>query len=169
MTIASLHRFVRKPQLPDYLSLGWLALPSLEGTHHGCWSAHVVWLCDCAPSEPREFASVRLGPESLIDIENLDLQSGRPGEQVETDARPLLTGPDKSIGGRASKSVSDDMRERSLPSGEIEPPVTLAFSPSDPPGSDNAAINAAPSRELRSNIDDLEIPAFLDRRGRSAA
>ena len=50
--IGSIHRFVRFHQAEDYLRLGWLPLPSLRGTHHGDWSVHMAWLCDCPPIEP---------------------------------------------------------------------------------------------------------------------
>ena len=49
----SLHRWVIHPLVPDYIRLGWLALPTLEGTGHGLWAAHCVWLCGCRPVEPR--------------------------------------------------------------------------------------------------------------------
>jgi hypothetical protein len=48
------HRWVRHHRVMDYLRLGWLALPSLDGTHHGCWSVHCIWLCNCEAVEPRE-------------------------------------------------------------------------------------------------------------------
>jgi hypothetical protein len=48
----TLHRFVLHDRVPDYLRLGWLALSSLEGTHHGFWSVHCAWLCGCKPVEP---------------------------------------------------------------------------------------------------------------------
>lgn len=48
----TMHRWVIHPRVPDYLLLGWLALPTLEGTHHGHWSAHCVWLCACRAVEP---------------------------------------------------------------------------------------------------------------------
>lgn len=48
----SLHRFVRHYAALDYLRLGWLVLPSLDGTSHGQWSVHCVWLCSCKPVEP---------------------------------------------------------------------------------------------------------------------
>jgi len=44
---ARLHRLVRIPEAMDWLALGWLPLPSLDGTHHGKWSVHCVWICDC--------------------------------------------------------------------------------------------------------------------------
>lgn len=31
----------------DYVKMGWLPLPSLDGTHHGDWSVHMAWICDC--------------------------------------------------------------------------------------------------------------------------
>lgn len=49
-----LHRFVRHADALDYCRLGWLVLPSLDGTHHGAWSVHCVWLCACDPVVPRE-------------------------------------------------------------------------------------------------------------------
>lgn len=49
---ATVHRFVRIERVSDYLSLGWVALPSLEGTHHGFWSVHMAWLCDCPAVDP---------------------------------------------------------------------------------------------------------------------
>lgn len=42
------HRWVRHEFVPDWLRMGWMALPSLEGTPHGFYSAHIVWLCGCA-------------------------------------------------------------------------------------------------------------------------
>lgn len=46
------HRWVIHQRVMDYLLLGWLALPSLEGTGHGIYSAHCVWLCRCRLAEP---------------------------------------------------------------------------------------------------------------------
>lgn len=51
--MTALHKFVRHEFALDYLRCGWLALPSLDGTHHGAWSVHCVWLCGCAPVYPR--------------------------------------------------------------------------------------------------------------------
>ncbi|MCA6110869.1 hypothetical protein [Bradyrhizobium cenepequi] len=48
----SFHRFVVWLRVPDYLRLGWLALPTLDGTHHGYWAVHMVWLCDSPIVEP---------------------------------------------------------------------------------------------------------------------
>jgi hypothetical protein len=48
----TLHRWVIHERVPDYVRLGWLALPSLEGTSHGIYSAHCVWLCQCRSAEP---------------------------------------------------------------------------------------------------------------------
>lgn len=50
---ARVHRFIPLTRVPDYLRLGWLALPTLEGTHHGFWSVHLVWLCGCDVVDPR--------------------------------------------------------------------------------------------------------------------
>ncbi len=52
----TLHRFVRHHAVMDYLRVGWLALHSLDGTTHGQWSVHCVWLCACDPVEPSEAA-----------------------------------------------------------------------------------------------------------------
>lgn len=46
------HRWVIHERVPDYLLCGWMALPSLEGTGHGIYSAHCIWLCDCELAEP---------------------------------------------------------------------------------------------------------------------
>lgn len=43
------HRLCRIPKMPEWLALGWLPLQSLDGTHHGEWSVHCVWICDCKP------------------------------------------------------------------------------------------------------------------------
>jgi hypothetical protein len=48
----TLHRWVLHDQVPDHLRCGWLAVPSLEGTGHGIYSAHCIWLCDCTPAAP---------------------------------------------------------------------------------------------------------------------
>jgi hypothetical protein len=34
-------------RVPDYLRCGWLALPALEGTHHGFYAVLMAWLCQC--------------------------------------------------------------------------------------------------------------------------
>ena len=47
------HRWVLHRYVDDYLRLGWMALPTLVGTHHGAWSTHCVWLCDCKLIEPK--------------------------------------------------------------------------------------------------------------------
>jgi hypothetical protein len=46
------HRYCRIPHMADWLALGWLPLPSLDGTHHGDWSVHCVWICDCPAPSP---------------------------------------------------------------------------------------------------------------------
>lgn len=48
----SIHRYVRLERVPEYLVLGWIAYPTLNGTHHGFWSAHLAWLCSCNVVEP---------------------------------------------------------------------------------------------------------------------
>lgn len=48
----TIHRWVPLPRVPDYLLLGWMALPTLEGLAHGLYSAHCVWLCRCRVAEP---------------------------------------------------------------------------------------------------------------------
>jgi hypothetical protein len=40
-------RYVVHADVPDYLRCGWLALPALEGTHHGYYSVLMAWLCQC--------------------------------------------------------------------------------------------------------------------------
>ena len=46
------HRWVIDEFVADYLRLGWMALPSLEGTSHGIYSVHCIWLCGCHVVEP---------------------------------------------------------------------------------------------------------------------
>jgi hypothetical protein len=52
------HRWVIHSRVPDYLLCGWMALPTLEGTGHGIYSAHCVWLCGCKLVEPPSPAEV---------------------------------------------------------------------------------------------------------------
>lgn len=53
MTVTvSYHRWVLHRNVPEYLLLGWIALPSLDGTSHGIYSAHCIWVCDCKMVEP---------------------------------------------------------------------------------------------------------------------
>jgi hypothetical protein len=47
-----LHRWVRHADVPLYLALGWLPLPSLVGTIHGEFSVHMAWPCECRMVEP---------------------------------------------------------------------------------------------------------------------
>jgi hypothetical protein len=35
----------------DFVRQGWLALPTLDGTHHGEYRVHLVWLCCCERNE----------------------------------------------------------------------------------------------------------------------
>lgn len=46
-----LHRFVSVHRAMDFVRQGWLALPTLENTHHAEHRVHVVWLCCCERSE----------------------------------------------------------------------------------------------------------------------
>lgn len=49
----SVHRWVRHHAAEDYLRLGWVPQATLDGTTHGHWSVHVVWICPaCVPVEP---------------------------------------------------------------------------------------------------------------------
>lgn len=50
--LARWHRYATPGLVRDYLACGWMALPSLEGTVHGPWRVHCVWLCDCRMVEP---------------------------------------------------------------------------------------------------------------------
>ena len=44
----SIFRFVRIPHAMDYVLLGWLPHPSLDGTRHGRWSVLFEWIdCSC--------------------------------------------------------------------------------------------------------------------------
>jgi hypothetical protein len=43
--------FVRWPDVPLWLALGWLCTGELPG-QHGEWSAGMAWLCDCEVRKP---------------------------------------------------------------------------------------------------------------------
>ena len=64
----TLHRWVPHAHVRDYLLLGWMALPTLEGTNHGLYAAHCVWLCACPVASPASAGDDRVGrsayPES---------------------------------------------------------------------------------------------------------
>jgi hypothetical protein len=60
-TAETYHRFVLHHRVPEYLQIGWMALPSLEGTGHGIYSAHCVWLCQCRAVEPAVSDTSQLG------------------------------------------------------------------------------------------------------------
>lgn len=60
----TLHRWVLHERVLDYLRLGWMALPTLDGTHHGHWSAHCIWLCGCPAVEPRILSVAGTGKET---------------------------------------------------------------------------------------------------------
>ncbi len=47
-----LFRYVTNDRIPDYIRLGWIAHPSLEGTHHGTYGVLCQWLCACRLVEP---------------------------------------------------------------------------------------------------------------------
>lgn len=47
------HRWVRHEHALDFCRVGWMPLPSLDGTTHGAWSVHVVWLCNCPLVQPK--------------------------------------------------------------------------------------------------------------------
>jgi len=49
------HRYVKIGVMSDALAWGWLPLPTLDGTHHGLWSVHCVWICDCPPMWSKTF------------------------------------------------------------------------------------------------------------------
>lgn len=54
---AAIHKWVRHQQALDYCRVGWMPLPSLDGTHHGEWSVHMIWLCRCPVVQPRSSAA----------------------------------------------------------------------------------------------------------------
>lgn len=43
---------VRIPDVAEWLRLGWIAWPSLDGCGHGEWSVLCEWLCDCPMKRP---------------------------------------------------------------------------------------------------------------------
>jgi hypothetical protein len=108
-----------------------------------------------------DFTSIRLGQESLSealdhDIENLDLQSGRPGKQVEKGARLLASDPDKSVGDCASKSIETNVVASNTVVGKLGEDFDAV--------PDAPQITAPGSGGASSNPDGLDIPHFLDRR-----
>ena len=40
-------RYARIPDVDDYLKMGWIYRPGLEGSHHSHYSVFVEWLCNC--------------------------------------------------------------------------------------------------------------------------
>lgn len=40
--------YVPIAQADDYLRLGWIPRPYLDGTNHGLYSIYMEWLCECA-------------------------------------------------------------------------------------------------------------------------
>lgn len=52
MPVETVHRFVPITRVEAWIKLGWLALPSLEGTHHGCFKVHITWRCCCGTEPP---------------------------------------------------------------------------------------------------------------------
>lgn len=50
---APVHRLVRHEDALDFCRVGWLPLPSLDGTCHGQWSVHLAWLCECPIVQPK--------------------------------------------------------------------------------------------------------------------
>lgn len=53
----SLYRYIRNNQALDACRLGWLPLPSLNGTHHAQYSVLMAWLCSCDPAMPKRGAA----------------------------------------------------------------------------------------------------------------
>lgn len=44
--------YVRHSEIADWLRCGWIAHASLNGIHHGEYSAICEWLCDCKLALP---------------------------------------------------------------------------------------------------------------------
>lgn len=63
--IGELHRFVSHGRAMEYVRLGWLPLPSLDGTHHGEFKVHLVWLCSCEAAEPDPLKARQLAMANL--------------------------------------------------------------------------------------------------------
>ncbi len=49
----SWHRYVSKARVADYLMLGWLPLPSLDGHPRLYARVHCAWICPCKMVEPK--------------------------------------------------------------------------------------------------------------------
>lgn len=52
--MTSFHRYATFDKAMDYVRLGWMPLPTLDGTPHGRWSVHLIWLCNCPPPKIRD-------------------------------------------------------------------------------------------------------------------
>ncbi len=48
------HAWVRQDDVPSWISAGWKALNSLDGTPHGQWSIHLIWDHPSEPVKPAE-------------------------------------------------------------------------------------------------------------------
>lgn len=57
--------YVRLPDVHDWLLCGWVASPALNGTHHGFWSALMIWPCDCDPVFPQMAKANKDIPEDV--------------------------------------------------------------------------------------------------------
>ena len=76
---------VRIPDVSEWLRLGWIARPSLEGTRHGEWSALCEWLCACPMARPVTTPTpyhVQLSPELVRALEAFAAAQGVKPETI---------------------------------------------------------------------------------------
>jgi hypothetical protein len=50
-SVETIHRFVSHRSAMRFVQLGWMPLDSLQGTHHGEYRVHLVWVCCCEQHE----------------------------------------------------------------------------------------------------------------------
>src|SRR4051812_41108859 len=117
------HRFIRHSEVTSYLNAGWLALDTLSGCHHGAWSVHCIWLCDCPVVVPDTHLDTQHPPALETDHGRGAMSrrpdyapaanaSARPTSKVEVavpwlDAKALETDPE---GLALLRSVLEDAR-----------------------------------------------------------
>jgi len=80
---ASIFRYILHADVPAYLACGWVARPSLVGTHHGDYSALCEWICDCAVAEPRRKRIARLAFLTVADSGAFVLNVGRGDQHID--------------------------------------------------------------------------------------
>ena len=47
-----LHRYVPVGKAMEFARLGWMPMPTFQGTVHEAYSVHMIWRCCCGTAEP---------------------------------------------------------------------------------------------------------------------